>query len=40
MNLSSYDLNNINPDEIDMTKYGQMVGSFIYVITCTGPDLS
>ena len=40
VNLASYEVNNINPDEIDTTKYRQMVGSIIYAMTCTRPDLS
>ena len=40
MNLSSYDLNKINSYKIDVAKYHQMDGSFIYAMTCTRPDLS
>ena len=39
-NLSSYEINNFDPDEIDCTKYRQMVGSLIYASTCTRSDLS
>ena len=39
-NLAAYEINNIDPDEIDNTKYRQMVGSLIYAATCTRPDLS
>ena len=39
VNLASYEVNNINPDEIDTTKYRQMVGSIIYAVTCTRPNL-
>lgn len=40
MNSSSYDLNKINSYKIDVAKYQQMDGSFIYAMTCTRPDLS
>ena len=39
-NLAAYEINNIDPDEIDNTKYLQMVGSLIYAATCSRPDLS
>ena len=40
INLSSYHLNNIYSDGIDITKYRQMVGRLIYAMNCTRPDLS
>lgn len=40
INLSTYDSNNFNPDEIHIMKYTQMVGSLIYAMNCTRPDLS
>ena len=40
VNLASYEVNNINPDEIDTTKYWQMAESIIYAKRCKRPDLS
>ena len=40
INLAYYEVNNINPDETDTTKYSQMVGSIIYGMTCTRTNLS
>ena len=40
ISLASYEVHNINPDEIDTTKHWQLVGSKIYAMTCMKPDLS